>query len=379
MANEAGGISRRALLGAGGLAALGPALVGCAPVDRVAPDPVAVTPSPVSPTGEHQAGIARPAAAQPHLLLAVYDLDGDPAAVLAALGDSILALTSGEHPALAGIAPGDLTVTVGVGPRLMQLARAGGAGTEPLPTYPREEIDERHRGGDLVIQACASDPLVPALALAGMIDGATALTERWRQRGARGPSVAVREGHSAPRNVLGFVDGIAAPVSEDELAESVWIGAGPLAGASILVVRRMEIDLAAFRRLSIEAQERVVGRERASSAPLSGGTIGDDVDLQAKTPKGSYMIPVDAHVRRAHPRPAGVPLMLRRSYSMDEPLGLLFVSYQAELRTFTQTMARMAESDALLDFTRTTAAGVFLALPGFDAQHPLGSTIFGAA
>jgi len=71
--------------------------------------------------------------------------------------------------------------------------------------------------------------------------------------------------------------------------------------------------------------------------------------------------------------------MLRRSYSMDEPLGLLFVSYQAELRTFTQTMERMSESDALLDFTRTTAAGAFLALPGFDAQHPLGSTIFGAA
>ncbi|MFB4349354.1 Dyp-type peroxidase [Microbacterium sp. CR_7] len=379
MANETGGISRRALLGSGGLAALGTALVGCAPVDRVAPDPVAEEPRPVSPTGEHQAGIARPAAAQPHMLLGVYDLDGDSAAVLAALGDSILSLTSGEHPVLAGIAPGDLTVTVGVGPRLVQQARAGGVGTEPLPAYPREEIDERHRGGDLVIQVCASDPLVPPLALAGVIDGVTALSERWRQRGARGPSVAVRGGHSAPRNVLGFVDGIAAPVSEEELAQSVWIGDGPLASASILVVRRMEIDLAAFRRLSIDAQERVVGRERASSAPLSGGSIGDDVDLQAKSPEGAYVIPVDAHVRRAHPRPAGVPLMLRRSYSMDEPLGLLFVSYQAELRTFTQTMERMSESDALLDFTRTTATGAFLALPGFDAQHPLGSTIFGRA
>ncbi len=379
VANEAGGISRRSLLTSGGIAALGTALAGCAPAEQVPRDPVADAVRPVVPTGEHQAGIARPAAVQPHLLLGVYDLDGGPVGVLARLGDSILALTSGDHPALAGIAPGDLSVTVGVGPRLVQQVVAEGPGTEPLPAFPREDIDERHRGGDLVIQVCASDPLVPPLALAGLLADTSALTERWRQRGARGPSVAVRGDHTAPRNVLGFVDGIAAPISVDERAESVWIGQGAVAGASIMVVRRMEIDLAAFQRLPVEAQESAIGRERASSAPLSGGAIGDDVDLQAKSPDGKYLIPADAHVRRAHPRPAGVPLMLRRSYSMDDPLGLLFVSFQAELRTFTQTMERMSESDALLDFTLTTATGAFLALPGFDAQHPLGSTIFGAA
>ncbi|WP_223623122.1 Dyp-type peroxidase [Microbacterium sp. EST19A] len=379
MANETGGISRRSLLTSGGIAALGTALAGCAPGEQVGPDRVADAVRPVAPMGEHQAGISRPAAVQPHLILGVHDVDGDPASVLARIGESIVRLTSGEHPALAGIAPGDLSMTVGVGPRLMRQVDADGPGTEPLPAFPREDVDERHRGGDLVIQVCASDPLVPALALAGVIDDVPELVERWRQCGTRGPSVEVHGTHSAPRNVLGFVDGIAAPLTDDELAESVWIRHRATAGASILVVRRMEIDLAAFRRLPVAGQEGVIGRERASSAPLSGGEIGDDVDLQAKSPDGSYMIPVDAHVRRAHPRPAGVPLMLRRSYSMDDPLGLLFVSYQAELRTFTQTMERMSESDALLDFTRTTATGTFLALPGFDAQHPLGSTIFGAS
>ncbi|WP_222119119.1 Dyp-type peroxidase [Microbacterium sp. 1.5R] len=372
-------ISRRTLLRSGGLAVLGTALVGCAPD---APAPVVTDDAEVSrvpPEGERQAGIASPSAVQSQLLVAVFDLDGEAAPLLAAVGETIVALASGRHPGLAGIEPGDLTVTVGVGHRLASAVLPDGPGSAALDAYPREDVDERHRHGDVVVQICASDPLVPPLAMTALLDDHPALGERWRQRGARGPSVAVRDGHTAPRNVLGFVDGIAAPVTPDELAESVWIPDGPAAGGSIMVVRRMEIDLTTFRRLPIAAQEAVIGRRRDDSAPLSGGDISDDVNLQAKAPDGAYLIPVDAHVRRAHPRPAGVPLMLRRSYSTDDPLGLLFVSYQAELRTFTQTMERMSESDALLDLTTTTAAGAFLALPGFDAQHPLGSTIFGAS
>jgi len=69
--------------------------------------------------------------------------------------------------------------------------------------------------------------------------------------------------------------------------------------------------------------------------------------------------------------------MLRRSYSIDEPApGLLFISFQNDLRTFTATLAHMDISDALLPFTTTTAGATFLILPGFDRRHPLGSTLF---
>lgn len=370
------GLSRRALLGSGGAAALGLALAGAA-----SPRGSATASEPgrtrVDAAGSRQAGVARPRIAQPHLALAVYDLSGDPASVLADLGALILDLVEGRDPALVGLEPGDLTVTVGVGPRLVAAAHPGAPGAEPLPSFPREDIDEQHRGGDVVVQVCASDPLLLPLVLVRVAEKTTALQERWRQRGTRGPDERVRRGHSAPRNLLGFVDGIAVPTTKEEFAASVWIPDGPAAGGTILVVRRMEVDVAAFRSLSVGEQEAAIGRRRASGAPLSGGRIGDDVDLQAKSADGRYRIPADAHARRAHPRPAGVPLMLRRSYSMEEPLGLLFISMQAELSTFTRTLERMSEADALLAFARTTASGSFLVLPGFDRDRPLGSSLFG--
>lgn len=118
--------------------------------------------------------------------------------------------------------------------------------------------------------------------------------------------------------------------------------------------------------------------------PLSGGTITSDPALGAKTPDGRYLIPADAHVRRANSNVVGVGLMLRRSYSTDEPTpGLLFISFQNDIRTFTNTLTRMDHSDALLEFTTTTASATittasatFLTLPGFDQQHPLGATLF---
>ncbi|MCM3778754.1 Dyp-type peroxidase [Microbacterium hydrocarbonoxydans] len=365
------GMSRRTLLGSGGVA-LGLALAapGAASGSGLADG--------VRASGERQAGVARPRVPQPHLLLAVFEIVGDPSPLLAALGSRILDAAAGDHPALGGLDPGDLTVTVGVGPRLVAMNHPGSIGSEALPPFPREEIDDLHRDGDLVLQICATDPLLPALVLALLTGSQPQLRERWRQRGMRGGAVPVRRGHAAARNLLGFVDGVAVPTSPEELDDSVWIDDGPAAGGTLMVVRRIEIDVARFGALSVPAQEAVIGRRRASGAPLSGGGRAADVDLQAKTADGRYRIPVDAHVRRAHPRPAGVPLMLRRSYSMDDPLGLLFISMQRELSTFSRTLERMSESDALLSFTRTTASGSFLVLPGFDKARSLGSTLFGS-
>ncbi|MEV4736700.1 MULTISPECIES: Dyp-type peroxidase [unclassified Microbacterium] len=377
-ADGPGDLTRRALLGAGGAAALGTVLGGREPRQDAVETGTRAT-ARVPPEGRHQAGVARPVRVQPHLLLAVFDLDESPGPVLADLGRAIVDLVDDDHSALAGIPVGDLTVTVGVGPRLVAAARPSAPGGADLPPFPREAIDDRHRGGDVVLQVCASDPLLLPLTVAHLMRVAPGLRERWRQRGIRGPAVPVRRGHTAARNVLGFIDGIAVPTSKTDLADSVWIDEGPVAGGTIMVVRRMVIDIPAFQALSVGEQEAAIGRRRSSGAPLSGGRIADDVDLQAKTSDGRYRLPADAHARRAHPRPIGAPLMLRRSYSMEDPMGLLFVSMQTELRTFVRTLERMSESDALLAFTTTTASGTFLVLPGFDRSRPLGSTLFGAS
>ena len=393
--------SRRSFLAAAGVTAAAAALAGCTtadpglpaasgparpaapdagvPAGTAAPIPLPAG-TPVPATGDRQAGVTTPQPPQPHLLIIVYDLNSAPGPLLAVLGDEIIALTAGSAPATAGIDPGDLTVTVGVGPSLVAAVGPDLPGATTLPSFAREQLADRSDGGDLMVQICATDPLLlPLVAAAIAASGGTDLVERWRQRGFRGPYVPIDATVAAPRNVLGFVDGIVGPHTEAQWDADVWLTAPPaVAGGTIAVIRRMRIDVDAFHRLSVAAQESVVGRERATSAPLSGGTAASEPDLGAKTPDGRYRIPVDAHVRRAHSLAAGVPMMLRRSYSTDDPAaGLLFVSFQDDLQTFTRTMARLDAADALLDFTTTTATGAFLVLPGFGPATPLGATVFG--
>ncbi|HET6503210.1 MAG TPA: Dyp-type peroxidase [Amycolatopsis sp.] len=339
------------------------------------------SPAPVSPWGPRQAGITLPQPAQPNLLAVVADI-ADAVAVgplLAEMGQTIRTLTAGTDARLMGLPPGDLTVTIGIGPRLVGMADPALPGAADLPEFSRERIAPQARGGDLLMQICAGDALVIPIVAAALLDQAgDRIQERWRQSGRRGANVPVDQGLTAPRNLLGFIDGIVGPHTAVEEQQDLWLaGPAPVAGGTIAVLRRMELDLSRFATLSVADQEAVIGRRRATGVPLSGDTITSDPDLGAKTPDGRYLIPANAHVRRAHSDVVGVGLMLRRSYSTDEPTpGLLFISFQNDLRTFTNTLTHMDNLDALLQFTTTTAGATFLILPGFDQLHPLGATLF---
>lgn len=404
------GILRRRLVLGGGIVAIGAAGVGYG-LGRVAPSAAETVPStqpPVAPTvepesqlvdpyGPQQAGIARPAVRQGHIGLTVADLTAGvrPLDLLAELGATIAALTSGTDPALAGVPPARLTVTVGIGPAVVTSVRGSGPGSQDLPRFRREDLTDASRGGDLLLQVCADDPTVIVLAEQALLTKLSgSATTRWQLSGFRG----ALDGPAA-RNLLGFYDGISVPRTDAELGADVWLtdadrvadgdgtkeqGGAPgdaagLAGGSIAVVRIMPIDVAGFARLPVERQEAAIGRKRGSGVPLSGGTLDEDPNLQTKNEQGVWAIAVDAHVRRAHPLPSGAPgLMLRRSYSYSrgpQDQGLIFVAFQRSLLTFTRTQARMDEQDALMEFTRTTGSGTFLILPGFTADRPLGSTL----
>lgn len=373
--------SRRAFLGAAGTVAAG-LTAGCEspsaqpqPFDGSAPNPS------VPPTGRYQAGVTLPQPAQTNLLAVVADVGAAVAVgpLLAELGETVRTLAAGSDARLLGLLPGDLTVTIGVGPRLVRMADPSLPGATELPRFSREQIAPQALGGDLLIQVCASDPLVVTITASALVNQAgDRIRERWRQSGSRGAGLPVDQGLSAPRNPLGFIDGIVGPHTNAEEQRDLWLaGPPPVAGGTVAVLRRMELDLPRFAALSVADQEAVIGRRRADGAPLSGGTIASDPGLGAKTPDGRYLIPVAAHVRRAHSTVVGVGLMLRRSYGIVEPgPGLLFVSFQNDLRTFTSTLTHMDNVDALLPFTTTTASATFLILPGFDQQRPLGSTLF---
>ncbi|WP_405883427.1 Dyp-type peroxidase [Streptomyces sp. NBC_01136] len=347
----------------------------------------------VSARGSRQAGVDRPAQPQQHLALSVHDLPGvgQPGApgadfvrrnthLVAGLGTRVLALTQGGDAALGGLPPGDLTVTVGVGPRVVAAVDGGLPGAVELPAFAREEMPDAARSGDLMVQVCASDPQVVTLA-----DGALrawlrehSAAPRWEQYGFRSPAPRDRPG--PVRNLLGFLDGMTVPRTPQELAREVWLPAPDrVRGGTVAVVRRLRLDVARFLAQDLDQQERAIGRRREDGAPLSGGSPDAPLDLGAKSAQGRYLVPALAHARRAHPNATGSGLMLRRGYSYangPDDRGLLFICFQRELRTFVATQQRLDDGDELSRFATATASGTFLVLPGFSAARPLGASLF---
>lgn len=349
---------------------------------------------PVPASGTTQAGVARPETPQPHALVAVGDVDLDAVfESLAQLGALILALTGGGKPSTAAASaetassetallpdgPGDLTVLVGVGPRVLSQATAhpGLAEALDMPAYAGDETLPAHAlGGDLMLSVNSSNPVDLEPVLAALIGAVAGFEPRWSRLGFRGPG----EG-GVSRNPLGYHDGVIVPRGDEELAESVWIDAGPLAGGTICVMRGFILDVRGFKQLTASEQDAVIGRERASGSPLSGGNLHDEALLNAKTPAGDFLVPAGAHLRAAHPSFTGSKLMARRSYSFvadgERGLeqGLLFTAFQNDISTFVRTQLRLDEVDSLMAFTRVTATAAFCVLPGFSADRPLGTTL----
>lgn len=334
----------------------------------------------VASAGAQQAGIARPALPQAHLLFAVWALTdpGSAGPAIGKLGGLIDQLASGAHPAVAAFGPGGLTVTVGVGPRVVRLVDPALPGAAELPAFAREDLGSATQG-DVSVQLCADNPALATAAFAVLgAFMATVGSLSWSQSGARAGS----QPDGVSRNLVGFLDGVIVPRGSDQLDRDVWLsGPASVAGGSIAVVRRIRLDVASLLSLPVEHQEQVIGRVRSTGAPLSGGAPGEDVDLNAKTASGTYLVPLDAHARRANPISLGLPLMLRRSYSYDNgpgDAGLMFISFQHELRTFVATQQRMDQSDALMAYATSTASGTYLILPGRSASVKLGDSLFGA-
>jgi dye decolorizing peroxidase len=291
-------------------------------------------------------------------------------AMLAALGDRIDALTdpaAAERTVLPD-GPGDLTVTVGIGPRLVAAIDASLPGAVSLPRFASDAtLADDMRGGDLLISAYASDAGTLHPSIADLLAATGGAVRRWTQPCVRGAG----EG-TIVRNPLGYHDGIIVPHGDDELDENVWIADGPAAGGTIAVIRRLRLDTAGFGALPGERQDAVVGRVRATGDPLSGGGPTAEADLTAKSPDGSYLVPSRSHVRAAHPSFTGSRLMLRRGYAYSNASaggqapddGLLFMCFQRELDDFVRTQHRLDETDDLMTFATPTASASFLIVPG---------------
>jgi dye decolorizing peroxidase len=331
--------------------------------------------------GPAQAGIVSPGRPQSYTVFTVFGgaaqmPAGDLRRVCAGLGHRIRQVTTGE---LAQIPePGDLTVTVGVGLDQAVTLLGEKARVPALPVFAKDRISGQHTNGDLVVQVCASDLSVVTSAAAWLSQWLTTTgwRPRWTQMGARGE----QSERGVSRNLFGFHDGIIAPHTPAELGRSVWMAppgaAAPLAGATVMVVRRLRLDVAAFGQLPVDRQEHVIGRRKDTGIPLSGGNQDSPIDLARKEADGTYLVPADSHARMAHPAETGKPLMLRRGYSYvnsPDDMGLIFICYQRDIGSFVQTQYRLDRGDTLMKFATATASGAFVMLPGFSSRRPLGA------
>ncbi|WP_056897121.1 MULTISPECIES: Dyp-type peroxidase [unclassified Nocardioides] len=383
--------SRRQVLFGGAALAVGAAAAETTRAVIDAPSPAA-DPAPAegssstAAAGRTQAGVDRPVPPLAHLHLHALTAPASVrtreaiGALLAGLGERVLALVASAQAGPAGEAAGDLTIQVGIGSELLALAELADAPDVLLPQFRGSAaLADDRRGGDLFLQVAAERPELVNGTVDALLAALPGFTPRWSQVGYR----PLGDG-AVTRNPFGYEDGIVQPTTDKGVPEHVWLTDGPLAGATVGVVRRFVLDTAAFHRLPAAEQDGVFGRERVSSVPLSGGAPRADVNLGAKSPSGAYLVPVDSHARAAHPSFVDVTVMLRRGYGFRETVdgaadrsGLLFISYQDDITVFTRTQQRMDRTDRLMELATPTAEAGFLVLPGFDRDRPLGSSLFG--
>jgi deferrochelatase/peroxidase EfeB len=129
-------------------------------------------------------------------------------------------------------------------------------------------------------------------------------------------------------------------------------------------------------RTALAEQQTIIGRDKASGAPLSMSDEHDTPDYQSD-PTGAR-IPLIAHIRLANPRtPQTEPnRILRRGYNYSRGLsnagqldmGLLFVCFQADLGAGFLTVQRRLNGEPLEEYVKPFGGGYFFVLPGVHEQ-----------
>jgi deferrochelatase/peroxidase EfeB len=400
-------LNRRRFLGRAGLlagvGAAGGVLAACS-TDAPAPPPQTVP-----FRSAYQAGIDT--AAQDRLAFAAFDVApgstrADLVAMLTTWTAAAEAMTQGQPvpgssdeqqspPAdtgeADGLAPGNLTVTVGFGPGLFD-GRFGLAARRPtelaeLPALPGDFLDPTRSGGDICVQACSEDPQVAFHAVRNLARlGRGTVVTRWTQLGF-GRTSSTSTTQATARNLMGFKDGTRNLKVEDpgSMSRSVWVAPGDLpgsaswmAGGSYLVSRRIRMIIETWDRDVLSDQENVFGRAKASGGPLSGGDEFAAPDFHATLAGGVPAIPMDAHIRLAAPENNNGTAILRRSYSYTDGVdsrtgmldaGLFFIAYMRSPAQFVRLQSQLGAHDALNEYIQHTSSALFACPPGVAAGN----------
>ena len=212
----------------------------------------------------------------------------------------------------------------------------------------------------------------------------------WMELGF-GRASSTNASETTPRNLQGFKDGTRNIKSDDTatLDRYVWVGDETdqdwMRGGSYLVSRRIRMFIENWDRDYLRDQENVIGRSKASGAPLSGGTEFTTPDLAAKGSDGQPIIPANAHIRLASRDSNDGIQILRRSYSYTDGIdpelgtmlsGLFFIAFMKDPKQFITLQNRLGASDALGEYIQHTGSGLFACPPGLTAGRYWGEDLF---
>lgn len=389
---------RSFLIGAGGAAAGG--LLAATAVR--ADDAPEASSDVVGFLGENQAGVYRPASQQQSACFAAFKVLSRDTAELKALlqkltvkatilggghraGDALpsseLSGVDGAPPVNSGvmgedIAAANFTLTLGLAASLFDSPAFGLAAKKPkgltdMKVFPKDQIEEEWTGGDLLLQLCADSTDMVHYALRDIMKATRGqLQLQWKINGFHNRP----RPDGAPRNLFGYKDGIVNPAQDEQL---VWIRGGSgqpswAEGGTFMVVRIIRMLVEFWDRVGLGEQDNMIGRHRASGAPLGKSKETDTPDY-ASDPHGET-VPLDAHIRLANPRTQETSgsRMLRRGYNYELGVdlngnmqaGLIFTSFQQNIQEqFEATQTRLA-NEPMTDYIEPFGGGYFFVVPG---------------
>ena len=311
------------------------------------------------------------------------------------LTDDIARLTAGE-PVLADPAPelaigaARFTAYVGFGPSLFSklgLEAQMPEGFAELPAFGVDQLQERYSAGDVLIHIAADDPVVLAHGTRGLVrDSMPFASVRWVQPGFAHSPGMIPAGLTH-RNLMGQVDGTANPeLGSSDFDSVVWINDGPewIKGGTLLVFRRIAMQLDTWDQLGTPSKEEVIGRKLSNGAPLTGERETDVPDLGARHPNGLLVIPEFAHIRRAAPQESGERIF-RRPFSYDNGMnergsmdvGLLWTAYQRDIsKQYLPIQRRLEQLDLLNQWTVPIGSAVFAVPGGVQGSELLAEALF---
>jgi deferrochelatase/peroxidase EfeB len=280
----------------------------------------------------------------------------------------------------ARVPPDALTMTIGLGASLFddRYGLIKPAALTPMPTFPDDALLAEETHGDILIQLCAGTQETLLNALRDLMRATRGLlAARWKVEGFL-PSPTRERG--AGRNLLGFKDGTSNPGAED-VERLVWTAEGGTYAVVRIIRNRVEF----WDRVALSEQELMIGRDKATGAPLGRAAETDDPGY-GDDPKGDR-IPLDAHIRLARPRTGGTEdsRILRRSYNYSRgidqagqlDMGLVFCAFNRDpAKQFAKVQERLA-GEPLIDYVVPTGGGYFYLPPGArGAQDWVGSGLF---